>query len=72
MLLVSAKPKGQVQVCHSHWQRKGSRACLQALRPGWGLTVQAAKPGVLPALIDAGQPPSQIASGNCSALKNQA
>lgn len=71
MLSVSAKSKGQVQECRSHRQRTGSRARLWAPRPHQGLTRPAAKPGVLSALIDAGEPSSQIVSGNCSVLETK-
>lgn len=71
MLSASAKSKGQVQACRSHRPRTGSRASLWAPRPHQGLTRPAAKPGVLSALIDAGEPSSQIVSGNCSALETK-
>lgn len=71
MLSVSTKSKGQVQVCRSHRPRTGRSARLRAPRPHQGLTRPAAKPGVLSALIDAGEPSSQIVSGNCSALETK-
>lgn len=71
MLSVSTKSKGQVQACRSHRPRMGRSARLWAPRPHQGLTRPAAKPGVLSALIDAGEPSSQIVSGNCSALETK-
>lgn len=71
MLSVSAKSKGQVQVCGSHRQRMGSGARLWTWRPHQGLTRPAAKPGVFPALTDAGEPSFQIVSGNCSVLETK-